>query len=133
MFTRYFSTKKQRGTSLVEIIIVIFLVSILFELCFMEAKALGISHKQRYEDIAYHVANKEMETLRSTAFDSLPGSGTISDPMLAQIPSGAGDFTVADYPGYTNLKKLTVTVNWNDGANKSVVLTTLAGGGGINP
>lgn len=122
----------QRGSSLVEVLVVLFLVSILFELLFMEAQALAISHKQRYEDIAYHVANKEMETLRNTSVSTLPSSGTIPDAQLSQIPSGSGNFTVADYTGYSGLKQITITVTWNDGANKSVSLQTLVGTGGLN-
>lgn len=128
-----FLKNSKRGVSLVEVLIITFLVLILFDLCFMAVGALAISKKQRYEDIAYHVANKQMETLRATSFSSLPSSGSISDALLVQIPSGAGNFTVADYDGYAGLKELTVTVTWNDGASKSVVIKTLAGEGGINP
>ena len=123
----------QAGVSLIEIIISIFIVLVIFDLCLMEVTTLNIGRKQRYEDVAYHVANKQMESLRATNFASLPGSGTLSDPMLGQIPSGSGSFSVSDYPGYSGMKELVVTVNWNDDSNKSVVIKTLAGNGGINP
>jgi phosphoglycolate phosphatase-like HAD superfamily hydrolase len=64
--------------------------------------------KLRHENLAYHVANKKMEELRATAFDSLPASGSISDAMLLQIPSGSGSFTTADHAGFTGLKEITV-------------------------
>ena len=122
----------QAGMSLVEIIISMFLILILFSLLIMEFGTLSISRGQRYENIAYHVANKQMESLRSTSFSSLPSSGTISDSLLEQIPSGSGSFNVNDYPDYTGLKELVVTVTWSDGTSKSVVLTTIAGNGGLN-
>lgn len=118
--------------TLIEIIIVMGLVSILFTLVFLEAQMLTISRGQRYEDIAYHVANKKMEELRSADFSSLPSSGTISDPQLSSIPSGAGSFTITNYQSYTGMKQLTVTVTWSNNGSKSVTLNTLAGDGGLN-
>lgn len=129
----FFLKKNQQGISIIEVIVVIFLVAILFTLIFLEVAALNTSRKQRYENIAYHSANKKMEALRATAVDSLPASGSISDSQLSQIPFGSGSFTVANYTGYTGIKEITVTVTWNDGSNKSVVIKTLAGSGGINP
>ncbi|OGE74333.1 MAG: hypothetical protein A3I07_02685 [Candidatus Doudnabacteria bacterium RIFCSPLOWO2_02_FULL_42_9] len=124
---------RQKGTSLVEVILVMF---VLFVLVIFYASALNtvaLTRKLRYENLAYHVANKQMETLRNTTFDTLPAGGVVVDPMLAQIPSGSGDFTVVDYPGFAGIKEITITVNWNDGVNKQIILRTLAGLEGINP
>ncbi len=129
-----FKAKKfQSGMSLIEIIICLCIILIIFDLCLAEVSSLNISRKQRYEDIAYHIANKQMETLRATVFASLPGSGNISDSSLQQIPSGSGNFTVNSYSLYSGMKEIIVTVSWNDGKGESVVLKTLAGTGGINP
>ena len=130
---RHKLTHIQSGMSLIEIIVSIFIILVIFNLCLMEINALTISKKQRHENIAYHIANKKMEDLRATPFASLPSSGTISDLQLTQIPSGSGNFTVNNYTGYTGVKELVVTVNWSDGNSKSVVIKTLAGNGGINP
>lgn len=128
-----FKTKlNQLGMSLVEMIISMFLVLILFVFLVMEVSTLAVSKGQRYENVAYHVANKQMENLRSTSFASLPASGTIFDSLLDEIPSGNGSFTVIDHPGYAGLKELVITVSWNHGISKSVVLRTLAGSGGFN-
>lgn len=124
--------KKQSGMSLVEVIVSMFLIIILFSLLIVEFGTLSISKKQKYENIAYHVANKQMEDLRLTPITSLPSSGTISDSLLQQIPSGTGNFTVSNYSGYSGLKELVVTVTWNDGGYGSVILKTLAGSGGLN-
>ncbi len=115
----------QKGFSIIEVIVGISLIFVLFALAMLQVGTLDISRKQRYENIAYHIANKQMEDLRATAYASLPASGTISDPSLSQIPSGAGSYTVADYPGYAGMKKMVVTVTWNDGAAKSTILQTL--------
>ncbi|MBM3206293.1 MAG: prepilin-type N-terminal cleavage/methylation domain-containing protein [Candidatus Staskawiczbacteria bacterium] len=128
-----FNFNKQSGFSLVEVLVGMFLILILFSLLIMEFGLLSISKNQKYENIAYHVANKQMEELRSTDFSSLPSSGVISDLLIDEIPSGSGSFTVNDYAEYEGLKEMVVTVNWNDGVAKSVVLRTLASGTGINP
>jgi len=127
------SLNLQSGMSFIEVIVVLFIIIVLFDISLIEANALSIMKKQRYENIAYHIANKQMEDLRATTFTSLPGSGTILDPLLSQIPSGSGNFTVNDYSGYSGIKELITTVTWNDGIPKSVVIKTLAGNGGINP
>lgn len=114
-------------------IVSMFMLTVILAFYASALNAVALSRKARNEDLAYHIGSKQMETLRATSFASLPGSGSIADSMLSQIPSGSGSFTVADYPSYTGVKELVVTVNWNDGQARSVVLRTLAGSGGINP
>ncbi len=121
------------GMSLIEVVISMFMLMVLVLFYVSALNTVALTRKQTYSDLAYHVANKQMETLRNTPYASLPASGAVSDPMLGQIPSGAGSFTVGNYAGYAGMKEITVTVTWNDGQNKSMVLQTLAGSGGINP
>ncbi len=125
-------TTAEKGFSMVEVIIGLALISILFAVVILQVGTLDISRKQRYENIAYHVANKQMEDLRAISYSSLPASGTITDSLLTQIPSGEGSYTVTDYSGYSGMKQMVVTVTWNDGAVKSVVLRTLVTGQVIN-
>ena len=73
-----------------------------------------------------------MEDLRLTAFSDIPSSGTISPSLLDEVPSGSGTFSVSDYPNYSGLKEIVVTVTWNYNGEKSVVLRTLVGSGGFN-
>ncbi len=125
--------KFQLGVSLIEVIIAMFMISVLLVLYIAALNTVALTRKLRYENVAYHVANKQMETLRNTPYASLPGSGTFSDSLLDQIPSGSASYTIADYAGYGGIKEFVVTVSWNDGISKQVVLRTLAGTGGINP
>ena len=119
---------------MIEVVIAMFILVALLGFYAAALNLVALSRKQRSENLAYHVANKQMESLRATPYASLPASGSISDPLLNQIPSGAGNFVVTnDYSGYAGMKELIVTVTWNDGIPKSVVLKTLAGNGGINP
>jgi prepilin-type N-terminal cleavage/methylation domain-containing protein len=125
--------RQQSGMSLIEVIISMGMLAVLLILYASALNIVAHTKKLRYENLAYHVASKQMEELRSTAFASLPASGTISDAMLLQIPSGSGNYMTADYAPYSGMKEITVTVNWNDGKAKQLVLKTLAGTGGINP
>ncbi|MBI4049544.1 MAG: type II secretion system protein [Candidatus Doudnabacteria bacterium] len=123
----------QKGISLIEVIVSMGIILVLFILYIAAQNTVVQSRKLRYENLAYHVANKQMEELRGTSFATLPLSGTISDSMLSQIPSGSGNFSVTDYSGFSGLKELVVTVSWNDGVSKQIQLKTVAGSGGINP
>jgi len=125
--------KKQSGFTLIEGVVSLFMIAVMLVLYSAALNTLTLTRKLRYENVAYHIANKQMETLRNTVFASLPTSGTISDALLSQIPSGAGDFTTSDYGSFSNVKEIVVTVTWNDGLAREVVLQTLAGSGGINP
>ena len=124
---------RQSGISLMEVIISMVMIAVLFILYTSAMNTVAHTRKLRYENLAYHVANKKMEELRNTAVASLPSSGSISDSMLTSIPSGEGSFTVADYAGFSGLKEIVVTVTWNDGVSKQFQIKTLAGDGGINP
>lgn len=125
--------KLQAGMSLIEVIVTMFMISVLLVLYVAALNTVAITKKLKYENLAYHVASKKMEELRSITIASLPASGAISDSMLSQIPTGSGSFTVVDHAGFAGLKEITVTVIWNDGASKQYQLKSLAGEGGINP
>lgn len=116
-----------------EVVISLLFIAIIIVLYSAAMNTVTLSKKQRYENYAYHVANKKMEELRLTPFNSLPASGSVVDPMLSNIPSGSGSFVVQDHAGYAGLKEIIVTVTWNDGNSKQVVLKTVAGLGGLNP
>ncbi|HTL39257.1 MAG TPA: prepilin-type N-terminal cleavage/methylation domain-containing protein, partial [Methylomirabilota bacterium] len=123
------SINSDSGMSLIEVVITMFLLSVLLVFYVAALNTVAISRKQRYEDIAYHVANTQMEILRNTPFASLPPSNTFSDSQLSLIPSGAANYTISDYSGFTGMKEIVVTVAWNDGTSKQVDLKTLAGSG----
>src|SRR3989344_2070742 len=121
----------QKGMSLIEVVISMGILLALFALYTAALNTMTGTKYLRFENLAYHVANKKMEELRGTAFMSLPSSGTVADAQLAQIPSGAGNFTVADYALYSGMKEITVTVTWIENSlAKQVQLKTLAGSGG---
>ena|SRR3989338_7997696 len=119
--------------SLIEVIVSMFMLTVILVFYASALNTVALSRKTRNEGMAYRIASKQIETLRAADFLNLPPSGPIVDPMLSQIPSGSGSFTVSDYPGYTGMKEFVATVGWNDGQARSVVIRSLAGTGGINP
>jgi prepilin-type N-terminal cleavage/methylation domain-containing protein len=123
----------QDGLTLIEVLIAMFLIVVLFVLYLAAYNTVALVRKDSYEDTAYHIANKEMESLREVSFYSLAGSGSISDPELSNLPSGSASYSVTDFSAMTGVKEIAVTVNWNDGNSKQIVLKTLAGNGGLNP
>ena len=118
--------------SLVEVITSLFMISVLLVLYASALSTVAMTRKLRHENVAYHIAAKQMEALRNTGYSSLPATGSITDVLLAKIPSGTGSYTTAAYPGYMGMKEIIVTVTWVDPIAKSVILKTLAGTGGIN-
>jgi prepilin-type N-terminal cleavage/methylation domain-containing protein len=127
------NNRSQLGMSLIEVIITMFMISVLLVLYTAALNTVAVTKKLRYENLAYHIASKQMEELRAMPFASLSGSGTISDPMVSQLPSGSALYTVSGYPSFFGMQEIIVTVNWNDGQAKQFILKTLAGSGGINP
>lgn len=125
--------KSENGMSLIEVVVSMFMITVLFIFYAAALNTVALTKKNTFENIAYHIANKQMEALRGTPYASLPASGTISDALLAQIPSGSGNFTVGNYSGYSGMKEIIVTVSWNDQTARQVVLRSLAGSGGLNP
>jgi hypothetical protein len=127
--------KPSEGMSLIEVAVSIFLIFVLFLTYVAALNTVALVKKNNLADLAYHVANKQMESLRQIPFNSLSNTtnAPISDSMLSKIPSGAGSYTISDYSSMTGVKEIVITINWNDGTAKSVVVRSLAGLGGINP
>lgn len=120
--------------TLIEIVVSMFLIFVLFVLYLAAINTVALVKKTSYSDIAYHIANKQMESLREVAYTSLTNTAStpISDPQFSEIPSGAGIYSVSDYASMPGVKEIVVIVTWNDGASKSLSIRSLAGSGGIN-
>jgi prepilin-type N-terminal cleavage/methylation domain-containing protein len=125
--------KKQSGMTLIEVVMSLAIIGGLLVLYSAAFNVSVYTKRMKHENIAYHVASKKMEELRSTPYDSLPASNTFTDTQLNQLPSSSANFTIGNYSTYTGMKEITVTVNWNDGRARNIVVRTLSGSGGINP
>ena len=123
----------KRGFSLIELIVALGLISVAVLLLGVAVSSVPLTKNTRDQNLAYHIAVKKIEELRSISYASLPGSGTFTDPGFAELNSAAGQLTVASYQGSSEIKHITVTVTWTDGgANKNVTLDTLMAENGLN-
>ncbi len=124
--------QRQSGMSLIEVLVSIAMIGGLIVLYAAAFNVAALTKKMRNENLAYHIASKKMEELRQTPYASLPSSSPFSDTELSSLPSSSANFSVGNFGTYTGMKELVVTVNWNDGLPRSVVIRSLAGTGGIN-
>ncbi len=84
--------------------------------------------------VAHHVASKKIEELRQTNFDSLPPSGTFSDPALNELPGALAELSVSNYLGIVDMKHIKVTISWDEsGGRKIYALDTVISRGASYP
>jgi len=131
--------KKNRGVSLVELIVAIGVISIaILSLYYAILYGIKVNNQAKHLTLSYEIASKEMETVRSTPFANLANqtNGNFysdSSADLAKLSGGQGKLTIRDYNGSSSIKEIIVTVNWNENGNaKTTILNTLATSGGIN-
>ncbi len=122
------------GFTLIEVIIALALLMATIIIFSSVLSSIPLTKAARNQNLAYHIAAKKIEELRNTPFNSLPSSGSFSDPALNKLENASGALTVADYEGASDIKKVTVTVVWTDpvGPAKSVALETLMSKNGLN-
>jgi len=126
--------KKYGGFTLLEVAIAIGLIAVATSV-FLGIWFLSIAGKRsEHLIVASHIASREIEHIRQTNFDLLPASGPFSDPMLAELPSGAAFVSVENYEGVSDMKHVSVTVSWSDGgATKNYKLDTIVARGATYP
>lgn len=108
-----------------------FLVAVALVVYASSLNLVRLMKSTKYQNLAYHLATRNMETLRATGFDSLPVSGPLTDSELLLLPSGSGSMTFTDIN--TDLKQVNITVSWNESGNtKSVSYDTYIYSGGLN-
>ena len=87
---------------------------------------------------ALSVAREEVEILRTrrpflmSNCTSAPFVGSV--PQLNDLTSGTGTLSIADYPGVSGLKQITITVSWRarpSNSARSFTLTTLSAAAGL--
>jgi prepilin-type N-terminal cleavage/methylation domain-containing protein len=116
----------QRGFSLIEIVITLFIIGIAFTLYYVALQNVSISRTAKDEEIALRIANNKMGGLRAAGYINLPPSGAFTDTQLSSIPLGSGSVAVSAFNAQT--KQVMVTVSWSEpniSGSRSVVLSTL--------
>lgn len=123
--------REQSGLSTVEVIFSLFVIGVAFVVYAASLNLVPLIKSTRHQNVAYHLALKQIEQFRNTDFSALPASGALVDSDLSLLPSGTAQLTVSEEA--TGLKRLTVTVSWSEAAGgKSVSLDTLIYQNGLN-
>lgn len=120
----------QKGYSLVEILIALFLLGALVTILLTVSGTLFTTRSSRLQSIATKIATKDIEYLRNLPFASFPSTGpcnqpTVADTDILKLPSGDCARTVTNYSGSSQIKFVTVTVTWQEKIQKRVLLDTL--------
>jgi prepilin-type N-terminal cleavage/methylation domain-containing protein len=115
--------RSERGFTLLEVVVTIFIVSLLVYACTSIASTLTLARSAEYQSIAARIAATKLDTLRTLGYAALPGSGAFSSNELSALPQSSGSITVSAINAKT--KQVTATVSWNDKSARSVSVTTL--------
>lgn len=107
-----FHQKSEQGFTLIEVIITMFLIIVTLMIYQVTSNAVALNKANRHKEVALRIADQKLQSLRTTAFDSIPASGAFSDSMLSTIPDGAGTITVSDINDQT--KDIIVTITWTN-------------------
>lgn len=129
----------QKGTSLVELIMVFAVVGFLILLLGNLPSSIGLIGKSRYQGIAREIVSKQIEDKRVILYANLAnGTENITDSRLSILPSGQGTILTSDCSPSVctqgeNAKELTVSLSWKDGPDtKTITLKTIIAEGGLN-
>jgi len=108
------------------------IIAVFFVLFQAAAGTSIINRNVKHQELALRIAQTKIDNLQFLSYDSLPASGSFSDPSLASLPQGEAAVTVVDFN--EKIKQVTVTVRWQEpgvSAARSVSLSTLIGEGGL--
>jgi len=116
----------RRGFSLVEVLVSIFIVSVLLLLVQAIIYSAVLTRNSKNQSIALAIARNEIESLRSNGYANLPANGSFADSLLSTLPSATTTLTVSVYNAKT--KQVTASVIWKNSssaASTTVSLSTL--------
>lgn len=129
---------KEKGISLIEIILVAAAVIALTLLLTSLPSSMSSIQKSRQVSLAKEIASKQLEYLRNQNYENLvEGDNTFVDINLNKLSSAQGLYKIsACDPAICTLdediKEIKVQVLWNEaGDNKNVELTTFISKGGL--
>lgn len=133
--------KKQKGFSLIEIVIAIFVLSIgILGLATAFPAGSRIQNGLEFQSIANHLAQEELEELLSATYIDLPVGTIENEAILGSLQESpfylfkrTTEVSLVDsnmLPSQTDvgLKKITIVVEWDlpaEGAGQSTTLSTI--------
>ncbi len=121
-----------------EVIIALFITGIMVLVIANIPQAVRLITSSQSESKVKEAAARKIEDLRIAGYDNLAnGTTPISDPRLKSLASVNASTVIADCPsvlcpGGELVKKVSVTISWNENNNtKNFKLTTLIAKGGL--
>ncbi|OGG76628.1 hypothetical protein A2950_01910 [Candidatus Kaiserbacteria bacterium RIFCSPLOWO2_01_FULL_55_19] len=118
--------QSSRGFSLIEIVVSIFIISVLLLLLLAVTRSGVLVRASKGQGVALAIVRNELESLRAGGYAALPGSGTFGNALVDTLPQATTTLMVSDYNAKT--KQVTATVIWLDAgatASSTVSLSTL--------
>lgn len=123
----------KRSFTIVEVLVAITVFALAMLMIFSVIIAgISINLKAKRKAIASYIAQKGMEEIRNTPFESLNSK----EVDASGLPSGKEKWTFSPYENepFDKIKKAEVRVEWSEGGTtKSVKYETLITNGGLNP
>ena len=131
--------KSSDGISAMEVILVCLIIGFLILIIGNLPNSIKLIGESNRSSLAKDILLKKIEDIRSTSFDSLASSTTISDPRMNKLSDASGSITVEDCPLIVckngeedDVKQVTLEITWQDGTQtKQSKLTTLVSKNGL--
>ncbi|KKQ66423.1 MAG: hypothetical protein US86_C0005G0034 [Candidatus Daviesbacteria bacterium GW2011_GWA2_38_24] len=131
--------KSSDGISAMEVILVCLIIGFLILIIGNLPNSIKLIGESNRSSLAKDILLKKIEDIRSTSFDSLASSTTISDPRMNKLSDASGSITVEDCPltvckngEEDDVKQVTLEITWQDGTQtKQSKLTTLVSKNGL--
>jgi len=129
--------KLKSGFTLIEILISLILILAIILVLFASTGTLNASRGSNLQSVATKIASRQVETLRKTAYSSLPtcplpDGCPLSDSDLSKLPSASAKQFIDAYSRSADIKLATVEVDWTvSGAPKQIKIETLIYKSGI--
>lgn len=128
-----------RGFSLVEVIIAIFLIGAMVFVIANIPQAIRLVTLSQSESLVREIAAKKLEDMRLTGYENLAADGVtnFSDPRLSDLTgvsatSNVVDCTVSGCAGGVDVKEVTISIGWSEnGTAREFEIVTLVGKGGL--
>ena len=117
----------QRGFSLIEVTISIFILGVMLILLQGVARSSVLVRVSKSQGIALSIARNKLEATRSAGYANIPLTTTFSDSLMSTLPTGATT-TVATSTFSAKTEQITIGVVWRDptaAASTTVSLSTL--------
>lgn len=130
---------KQKGVTLIELLLVVVAVGFLVVLLASIPNSLNLVSKSRHESLAREILTKQIEDQRALQYANL-GNGTtsITDSRLPLLSAGSGTILIEDCDTVNICKnnevakQVTVTVVWKGGGkDQKLELKTIIAQGGL--